>query len=597
MDRASFQTSMSRSIKLSVIIATYNRRQILARTLPTLFRQNLSPDEYEVIVVVDGSSDGTLEHLRPLKPSCAFRVIEQPNRGKVAARNAGLAVALGPLVLFLDDDIVCDPANLSAHVAAHGDGESLVVHGPVFVSLESPDTLPTEWVRGVVEEETRRWRAGLRSPNDASVDANYSVPRSALLACGGFDETFAQAKENGDLGLCLWERGLRFHYEPKAVAWQVYVKTAAELVRKQAWWWGRNEIHLCRKHQNRRPHSSLATLADGSPWKKISRESVARFPLSPDAFLYLPFGVAEKLRSIPGVRRLGVRLLTKRISVSFLRGALLEAGSWQALQREFGRKLPVLLYHHVGPRRPGTSVPLTVSPGKFERQVRWLARRGYVGIRPSDWLRWRREGTGLPDKPVLLTFDDAYADVAEYALPVLQRHGFGAAVFVVTGQVGGTNRWDEVRGSGTHRVMTAEQIRCWAGRGIEFGAHSRTHPDLTTLGATELAEEVAGSGKELASITGVRTGSFAYPYGPYNQAVCDCVRGVFDLAFTTDEGLNTLRTDPHLLRRAMVLPSDSLADLECRLRWGWSPLQRFRARVRLRTRLKRASRLVFGASQ
>ena len=82
------------------------------------------------------------------------------------------------------------------------------------------------------------------------------------------------------------------------------------------------------------------------------------------------------------------------------------------------KKLAVLLYHHIGPPRPDTLSDLTVSPEKFERHVRWLARRGFVGIRPSDWLRWLRDGTGLPNKPILFTFDDGYADIADYALPV-----------------------------------------------------------------------------------------------------------------------------------------------------------------------------------
>ena len=88
----------------------------------------------------------------------------------------------------------------------------------------------------------------------------------------------------------------------------------------------------------------------------------------------------------------------------------------------------------------------------------------YIVEQPAAGFRWRREGKGLPDKPVLLTFDDGYADLAEYALPVLRRYGFGAGVFIVTGQVGGTNAWDEARSSGTHHLLTREQIRYWAPR-------------------------------------------------------------------------------------------------------------------------------------
>jgi peptidoglycan/xylan/chitin deacetylase (PgdA/CDA1 family) len=144
--------------------------------------------------------------------------------------------------------------------------------------------------------------------------------------------------------------------------------------------------------------------------------------------------------------------------------------------------------------------------------------------------------------------------------------------------------------------MTADQIRYWATQGIEFGAHSRTHADLTTLSAEALEEEVVGSGKDLESILGTPVVSFAYPYGAHNQAVDDCARRAYPLAFIADddnEGLNHLLTDPHLMLRTMVQPDDSLLELECRARWGYNPFLNLRARLGLRTRLKRAARGVF----
>jgi peptidoglycan/xylan/chitin deacetylase (PgdA/CDA1 family) len=144
--------------------------------------------------------------------------------------------------------------------------------------------------------------------------------------------------------------------------------------------------------------------------------------------------------------------------------------------------------------------------------------------------------------------------------------------------------------------MTAEQIRYWAEQGIEFGAHSQSHADLSSLTPEQLKEEVVGSGNALASLLGSRVISFAYPYGHYNYAALNCVRANFDLAFAIDpkfKGINYLVTDPHLLWRTMVQPGDSVVDVESRARWGFSPLLRLRARLRLRSRVKRAVRLVF----
>ena len=185
------------------------------------------------------------------------------------------------------------------------------------------------------------------------------------------------------------------------------------------------------------------------------------------------------------MQRIGLSLLGIGRRITELEGALKTCESWRNFNREFATRLPVLLYHHVGPVRPQTHLSLTVSPAAFARQVRYLERRGYQGISPSDWLRWRFDGKGLPEKPVLLTFDDGYTDLVQFAFPVLEEHGFKAAVYVVTERMGGTNTWDEVRGGGCHRLLTADQIQFWVKRGIEFGAHSRTHADLTTCSSSK----------------------------------------------------------------------------------------------------------------
>jgi peptidoglycan/xylan/chitin deacetylase (PgdA/CDA1 family)/GT2 family glycosyltransferase len=582
---------MTAPLKLSVVMSTYNRRDALvSRTLPAIFNQDFPPDEYEVIVIVDGSTDGTGTALRQLRPPCALRIIEQPNRGPSAARNTALGMAQSDLVIFIDDDIVCSPDIFRRHVKAHMGQDPVVVYGSISLAPGKPASILAYANESWFQKYNSHLdtQGGLNWPDDTFLISNSSLPRSLLLACGGFDENMP-AKEDYELGLRLWKMGVRFLYLPGAVAYDLSVKTSRWFLFNDGEAFGRTEVLLCRKHPDYRPCSDLlAGLGRTVGWKRLSRRLVLQFPVSPAHLLTMPIGVCEKLCRFPVMQKAGLRLLEIGRRITELRAALKEAGSWKSFHREFEMRLPVLLYHHVGPPRPGTIPGLTVSPQRFERHVRWLARRGYTGIRASDWARWRREGKGLPEKPVLLTFDDGYADLTEYAFPVLRRYGFSAAVFIVTGQVGGTNTWDEARGYGTMRLMTADQIRYWAAQGIEFGAHSRTHADLTPLPAHELADEVIGSRNDLAAVLGSPVVSFAYPYGFHSQAVCDCVRSAFDLAFIADdnvEGMNHLQTDPHLLLRTMVQTGDSLVDLASRVRWGYSPLLNLRARLRLRTRL------------
>lgn len=251
-------------------------------------------------------------------------------------------------------------------------------------------------------------------------------------------------------------------------------------------------------------------------------------------------------------------------------------------------RLPVLLYHHVGPARAGACPALTVSPERFERHVRWLASCGYIGIRASDWHAHVR-GASLRSRPVLLTFDDAYADIVEHALPVLDRYRFGAVVMVVTGRVGGESDWDRRHGWVPHPLMTADQIRAWAERGVEFGAHSRTHADLTMVSDEDLETEIQGSCDDLSAIVGRRATAFAYPYGHVDDRVSRRVRKTYDIAFSCVEGMNTSETDVHLLRRSMVQPHESRVGLTCRVRAGRYPIDRWRARLRIRSRLRRAA--------
>jgi glycosyltransferase involved in cell wall biosynthesis/peptidoglycan/xylan/chitin deacetylase (PgdA/CDA1 family) len=558
-----------RGMKISVIIPTYNRREILARTLATVFDQDFPPNEYEVVVAVDASTDGTIEYLRALRPPCALRIVEHSrNLGQAAARNSALKVAQGELVLFIDDDDLCEPNLLKEHVAAHNGTSPLLVEGTVLVAPDSPAGLITD---------RKRQRSVWGKPEDGLLEMrwpktpgpNTSAPRALIVACGGFDDRMFRMREDVDLGLRLWKMGVRYIQQPKALAYTLYCESTADLI-EDAVLGARNEILLCRKHPDYRPHAALAGLAGGRWWTRLMRSMSIRMPISPAPLLWLAYWIAQELRRFPQPRRLGLQLLEVLMAITAYRSAARELGSWEALRREFGLRLPVLLYHRVAPDRRGHP-ELTVAPEQFEREIGWLARHGYTGIRSSDWLSWIREGKTIPAKPLLITFDDGYADTAEYAFPVLRRHGFAGTAYVVTRCIGGTNQWDKDRGLESLALMTAEQIRRWDAQGIEFGAHGRTHPDLATVSAAKLDDEVNGSRNDLEDLLGKRPVSFAYPHGSYNEKVRECVQGAFALAFTGYGGVNYLRTAPGLLARMMVRPGDSLADLAVRVRLGCSP--------------------------
>jgi glycosyltransferase involved in cell wall biosynthesis/peptidoglycan/xylan/chitin deacetylase (PgdA/CDA1 family) len=589
--------------RLSVVIPTYNRRHVLERTLPALSAQDLPPEEYEVIVVVDGSTDGSVELLRVWKPKCAFRILESENRGPSAARNAGIHAAVGDIVLLLDDDHIAVPALFRKHCESHSGSEPSLVHGPVRVAPSGSKTMfryiSETCYEGLYHRLNPEMELRYPEQGDSFLEViasmgNSSIPRDTLLASGAFDERI-RAAEDLELGVRLWKMGVPFRFQPAAIVYEFHVKSSGNYLQNQAPALGAGDLIASRKHPEYRSHSRLAGFAETSHPRRWLRSALVRLPVSPVPMLGLPLRFEKWFYSFSPMRQLGGHLLRFAETVARLRGALSVAGSWEALRSEFDRKLPGLLYHHVGPSPSGNPQALTVSPERFEQQMRWLARRGYTGITLSAWLCWRREGTGLPEKPIIITFDDAYADIAEFALPILRQYGFGAVVYVVTGQLGGSNNWDEAQYCRNLRLMTAEQIQYWAGQGIEFGAHTRTHPDLTRLSALDVSAEVVGSKNDLSALIGSPVISFAYPYGAYNDAIRELVQREFDLAFGVDEGMNYLRSDPHHLRRVHIGPTASFLEFALCVRRG--KIKKFRAlrnRLAVRTRLRRALSYITG---
>ncbi len=180
----------------------------------------------------------------------------------------------------------------------------------------------------------------------------------------------------------------------------------------------------------------------------------------------------------------------------------------------------VLMYHGV---ETVTADPhkLCVTPGKFAEQMTWLAEHGLRGVSMGELLAAVRAGRerGL----VGLTFDDGYVNVLHHAVPELQRHGFTATMFIISGLLGRTNEWEDA-GTPVWQLLSAEQVAKVAAAGMEIGSHSVTHPRLRGIGEERLREEVAGSRSTLSELLGESIHGFAYPYGSMDATARQAVR-------------------------------------------------------------------------
>ena len=307
-------------MEISVVVPTYNRRETVQRTLEALFAQTLAPHRYEVIVVVDGSTDGTYEALQKLRPACGFHVVEQENRGLAGARNTGYRNAKTDLVLFLDDDMLCDPGLVEAHLNAHHGADSVVAFGAIFLSPDSPPSLAAECFNREIGSSHIQRKSNPNLPWEitACTFSNASIARTLLEELGGFDESF-RMREDLEFGIRLFQSDRPIHALPLpgAIACQYYDKTCKELIR-DSHAFAVADLLLAQKHPTTNIKGHVNTLDQERGWKPAVRRMAARMPAVADLLLGPVCMAGQIFYPIRPVRNLGVRSLQARRRLHWL---------------------------------------------------------------------------------------------------------------------------------------------------------------------------------------------------------------------------------------------------------------------------------------
>lgn len=224
--------------------------------------------------------------------------------------------------------------------------------------------------------------------------------------------------------------------------------------------------------------------------------------------------------------------------------------------------LPVLMYHHITNELNGTRFPkLRISTEAFARQLDTLQRLGYQTVTLGQAIR-----RGAPPNGVVLTFDDGFRNFYTHAWPLLKHRGMVATVFLVTNTLDGINTWDLVKGEPEERIMSRDEVRELAAQGVEFGGHTHTHMNLTTLDDRGLIREITGCQKVLSDLFGASSRVFSYPYGLWNKKVAQAVeRAGFDAACVTQPGKLDNATPAYCVPRIIVKRSDNLLDFRLKL--------------------------------
>ncbi|PIE71885.1 MAG: hypothetical protein CSA22_00570 [Deltaproteobacteria bacterium] len=216
--------------------------------------------------------------------------------------------------------------------------------------------------------------------------------------------------------------------------------------------------------------------------------------------------------------------------------------------------VPVLVYHRFAAAGNDTYI---VNAEQFKAQMRYLKDQQYHVVSLDEFAGFLNGDNPLPEKSVMLTFDDGWASIYAYAYPVMRAFGFPGVLFVYTDFIGGG------------KAMTWAQIRELSENGFAIACHSKTHRNLTKRQPGEsmtdylsaIAEELNTSRQVIYKKTGVTTQFLAYPYGKTDPVIVSLARRFgFKGGFTVDRGGNPFCQDPFLIRRSMIFGKHDLDD-------------------------------------
>jgi peptidoglycan/xylan/chitin deacetylase (PgdA/CDA1 family) len=230
------------------------------------------------------------------------------------------------------------------------------------------------------------------------------------------------------------------------------------------------------------------------------------------------------------------------------------------------------MYHRVGESRNSWEARYAIRAAAFASHMAALHAAGYQAIPIDDLVSWL-EGTGAepPAGAFLLTFDDGFRGVMEYALPVLETMNWPFTVFLVSNLIGGQDIWtrDSNPSGQTYPLLTLDEIRGMQAQGCAFHSHTCSHASLPSLSDDELAAQLTDSRATLAQLLERPIEYLAYPFGHLDERVEAATRAAgYRAAFSTQPGFNRKEVNRFRIRRLDVFGTDTSAMLLRKLRFG-----------------------------
>ena len=232
-------------------------------------------------------------------------------------------------------------------------------------------------------------------------------------------------------------------------------------------------------------------------------------------------------------------------------------------------KFIVLMYHSISSPVPEHESGFVCAKKKFDAHIKALIKKGFYFASIDEVQLHILDKKQLPEKSVLITFDDGYMDNYTNAFPILKKYNIPAIIFLVAGLIGKTNQWLSGKQWTTRKLLTWEQIEEMMNNGVSFGCHSLTHKRLTELNYEEQKKELTESKLLLEDHLGRVINFVAYPYGIYDKNTLNLVKETgYLLGFSTHSGFNSQSVDPLIIRRLEVNGNDSVQKLIWKVQFG-----------------------------
>ena len=561
-------------MKWTIVIPTWRRARIVALLLERLGAQTCR--DFEAVIVCDGEDLETRQVSESPANDFPLRwIFHRENRGLAAARNTGAHAARGEYLLFLDDDVAPDPHLLEAHLETHAEAPEWppsTVCGRIIEERRAPFVSKTDaFLQRSWEEFLGRALPAERIPHLASIGSkaelsawfglNCSIRRELFETLGGFDGRL-RSDEEMEFGLRLYRARVATRYAPGAV-----VRHHGSGDQSQYYprcWRLSGELDVYRAREKKERSAQIRQLADIKQAGALQRLLARSAWTNPDAVLALA-SLFERVTDATGGYPTFAVWTRLRHAGEYWKAARATGILKDELLQLPGPRYRILLFHSLSRPVNAREREYYISPERFRRCLSWLEMMQYGHAGAKEWIEGR-----VPNRSVLLTFDDAYDDLYAELLPQVSRFGLRPLVFVVVDRIGGTNVWDEGQGLRKRSLLTLEQMDEMQRHGVTFASHSLTHPNLTSLPNSELRREVRDSKAKLEDLLGVTVEWFAYPYGAADRRVRAAVAEAgYKAAVTTKAGFNQWQ-DPLALNRLEVDERDWLIDFALKVATGRS---------------------------